>query len=91
MLSFHFSSLFPNPRVIRVSPNTPSLVGCGASAVSLGPGATQDDCDLVTKLLKSVGIVQVVQEHLLDPGKVAKCFFVLFFRGKNVLIWLNGE
>jgi len=61
------SSLFPNPRVIRVSPNTPSLVGCGASAVSLGPGATQDDCDLVTKLLKSVGIVQVVQEHLLDP------------------------
>ena len=32
------SSVVINPRVIRANPNTPSMVGCGASAFSLGKG-----------------------------------------------------
>ena len=32
------SSLVTNARVIRANPNTPAMVGCGASAFSLGKG-----------------------------------------------------
>lgn len=32
------SSVVINPRVIRANPNTPAMVGCGASAFSLGKG-----------------------------------------------------
>jgi pyrroline-5-carboxylate reductase len=53
-------------RVIRVMPNTPCLVGCGASAYSLGGAATQEDGMLVESLLSTVGIAVAVPESLLD-------------------------
>ena len=53
-------------RVIRVMPNTPALVGQGASAYALGPGATPDDGQLVGKLLAAVGKAFAVDEKLLD-------------------------
>lgn len=53
-------------RVIRVMPNTPALVGKGASAFALGPGATVEDSRLVAELLGAVGIARQVDEKLLD-------------------------
>jgi pyrroline-5-carboxylate reductase len=53
-------------RIIRVMPNTPALVGHGASAYSLGAGATKDDGQLASQLLGAVGIAFVVDEKLLD-------------------------
>ncbi len=53
-------------RVIRVMPNTPALVGEGASAYALGPGATAADSQLVGQLLAAVGQALVVDEKLLD-------------------------
>ncbi len=53
-------------RVIRVMPNTPCLIGAGASAFALGPTATQDDGKLVQKLLSTGGIAAEVPERLLD-------------------------
>src|SRR5687768_13657635 len=53
-------------RVIRVMPNTPALVGKGASAFALGPGATADDSRLVGELLGAVGLARQVDEKLLD-------------------------
>ena len=53
-------------RVIRVMPNTPALVGRGASAFSLGSAATEADAALTKKLLGSVGFVTQVPEDLLD-------------------------
>ena len=53
-------------RIVRVMPNTPMLVGCGASAYSLGPGATAADGQLVAKLLGSAGLAYQVDERLLD-------------------------
>ncbi len=55
-----------NHRVIRVMPNTPALVGKGASAYSLGTSATEADADLTEKLLAAVGFVTRVPETLLD-------------------------
>lgn len=53
-------------RVIRVMPNTPMLVGAGASAYCLGPNATDADAALAQKLLSSVGITYQVSEGQLD-------------------------
>ena len=58
--------LGPQPRLIRAMPNTPCLVGCGASAYSLGQGATADDGQLAEQLLRAVGIAFPVEENLLD-------------------------
>lgn len=53
-------------RVVRVMPNTPCLVGRGASGYSAGKLATSDDLQAVKTLLESVGIAFEVPETLLD-------------------------
>ena len=53
-------------RVVRVMPNTPALVGMGASAFARGPGATAEDAALVTQLLQAVGLADEVEEKHLD-------------------------
>jgi pyrroline-5-carboxylate reductase len=53
-------------RVIRVMPNTPALVGAGASAFALGKSATTANGELAKKLLSAVGIALQVKENLLD-------------------------
>lgn len=54
-------------RIIRVMPNTPALVGKGASAFALGSKATEADADNARELLGAVGYVTEVPENLLDP------------------------
>jgi pyrroline-5-carboxylate reductase len=53
-------------RIVRVMPNTPCLVGRGASGYSLGERATTADGELVARLLSSVGAAHKVPEQLLD-------------------------
>ena len=53
-------------RLVRVMPNTPCLVGYGASAYSLGADALEKDGELVGSLLQSVGVAFQVEEKLLD-------------------------
>ena len=53
-------------RIIRVMPNTPALVGQGASAYALGAGATKEDGQLTSQLLAAVGKAFAVDEKLLD-------------------------
>jgi pyrroline-5-carboxylate reductase len=53
-------------RVIRVMPNTPALVGEGASAFALGKAATPADGALAMKLLSSIGVATQLKESLLD-------------------------
>ena len=53
-------------RLIRVMPNTPCLVGAGASAFCLGGHASDDDADLVRKLLGAVGVVVQLAETQLN-------------------------
>lgn len=54
-------------RLVRVMPNTPCLVGHGASAFSLGEHATRQDAATASKLLGAVGAAYEVPEALLDP------------------------
>lgn len=53
-------------RLIRVMPNTPAMVGAGASGYALGRHATAADGELAGQLLSAVGIAEAVPESLLD-------------------------
>jgi pyrroline-5-carboxylate reductase len=52
--------------VVRAMPNTPALVGAGAAAIAGGTTASPDDLDWAEELLRAVGTVVRVPEHLLD-------------------------
>ena len=53
-------------QVVRVMPNTPTLVGKGAAGYSLGAGVTQHQQRFVTDLLNAAGIAVEVNEELQD-------------------------
>lgn len=53
-------------RVCRSMPNTPALVGHGASAYCLGSRATRDDAAIVGKILGAVGLAVELPESLMD-------------------------
>jgi len=59
-------SLGANSRIIRVMPNTPALVGKGASAFSRGSSVDDKDAGFVHAVLKAVGTVTEVPEKQLD-------------------------
>ena len=55
------------PRVVRVMPNTPCVVGEAASGACAGSRATEADVAHVLELMRSVGVcVRVANEGLLD-------------------------
>lgn len=60
------SNLGEAQRAVRVMPNTPALVGAGASGFTLGSQATKEDAETTKGLLESVGIAHEVPERLLD-------------------------
>jgi pyrroline-5-carboxylate reductase len=53
-------------RIVRVMPNAPALVGAGMSAFTLGPGVTQAEGRLATRLLESVGRAVAVDESQMN-------------------------
>src|SRR5690606_14359472 len=53
-------------RLVRVMPNTPCLIGLGASCYSRGDSASSEDAAAVEQLLKSVGEAYEVEEAQLD-------------------------
>jgi pyrroline-5-carboxylate reductase len=57
---------FPESRVIRVMPNTPTLVGAGMAALTPGPGVTPEDLALAQELFQALGEAVVVEEKLMD-------------------------
>lgn len=53
-------------RVVRTMPNTPALVGAGATALSPGEHATEADLAQARALFDAIGMTVVVEEPLLD-------------------------
>ena len=60
------SGLGADRRIVRVMPNTPALLGEGASGYCLGPHARPSDEATVRQCLESVGRAFRVPENLLD-------------------------
>jgi pyrroline-5-carboxylate reductase len=59
-------ALEPGTPVVRAMPNTPALVGVGASAIAAGTHAGADDLAWAEGLLGAVGLVVRVAEAQLD-------------------------
>jgi pyrroline-5-carboxylate reductase len=60
------AGLGPAVRLVRVMPNTPSLVGACAAAYAPAATATADDVQLVQTLFAAVGVAHRLPETLLD-------------------------
>ncbi|MBW1671228.1 MAG: pyrroline-5-carboxylate reductase, partial [Deltaproteobacteria bacterium] len=58
--------LLKGTKVVRVMPNTPALVQAGAAALCKGTTTSQNDLDVVRKILEAVGKAVVVPEALMD-------------------------
>jgi len=53
-------------RVIRVMPNTPALIGAGATAISGGSAACANDLDLAEHIFSLAGFTVQLEEKLMD-------------------------
>ena len=60
------SQLTSQTAVLRVMPNTPSMVREGMSAIAPGSFATSEDLDWASSILSAVGEVVIVNETALD-------------------------
>ncbi|MBI5155014.1 pyrroline-5-carboxylate reductase [Candidatus Poribacteria bacterium] len=56
----------PEPRVVRVMPNTPALLRAGAAAIAPGAHALEDDVRLARVLFESVGVAVTVEAAVMD-------------------------
>ncbi len=65
-IAFIHESLGRNNPIIRVMPNTPTLVGAGMAALSIGAGVSPLERDFVTGFLSATGKVVEVPEELQD-------------------------
>lgn len=64
--SFYEAHLPAGTAVVRAMPNTPALVGAGATAVCRGSDATAAHLDLARALLATTGLVVAVAEKDMD-------------------------
>ncbi len=53
-------------KIVRVMPNTPLLVGEGASCISYSKGFSHDEKSFIVKILKTLGMVIEINENLMD-------------------------
>ena len=60
------ADMLPQARLMRVMPNTPTLVQAGMAAVARGPRADDADLDITLRLFEAVGRAVVVDEKLMD-------------------------
>jgi pyrroline-5-carboxylate reductase len=53
-------------RVVRTMPNTPALIGAGATAIAAGQHAKDDDVEATRSIFAAVGMTVVLDESQLD-------------------------
>ncbi len=61
-----FESALGAVPVVRAMPNTPSLVGEGMTGLAAGRHAGEAELELAMRVLRAVGVVEVLEESLLD-------------------------
>jgi len=60
------SALAGHKRIVRAMPNTPALVGAGATAISAAADVSEADIETTLTLLRGTGLVVRVDEKLMD-------------------------
>lgn len=61
------AALLPKSRVVRVMPNTPALVGSGATGFAMGGAATDHDAQVVAAIFNSIGKGKARKQRTLRP------------------------
>lgn len=64
--SYILNLLKAKTNVIRVMPNTPMLLGCGATAISFDACNNDQYNNLIKQVFESVGIVHILPERLMN-------------------------
>lgn len=59
-------SWFNSERVIRVMPNTPLMIGLGASAFAAGQKVSDNDCKIIESIFNPIGTLIKVDESKMD-------------------------
>ncbi|MBR2345035.1 MAG: pyrroline-5-carboxylate reductase [Lentisphaeria bacterium] len=62
----HLAQITGARRIVRIMPNTPALVGCGAAAYAGNSGVMPEDLELTEKIFSAVGTVCRLKETDLD-------------------------
>lgn len=57
---------FNNHRIARAMPNTPLMVGCGASVFAVADGVSEEDRFIIQSIFRASGIVYEIEENLID-------------------------
>ena len=60
------TSWFNNDRIARAMPNTPLMVGCGASVFAVAKGVSEEDRFVIQSIFRASGIVYEIEENLID-------------------------
>jgi pyrroline-5-carboxylate reductase len=53
--------------IVRVMPNIPAVVGCGATVYVRGKHASDADAEIARTLFSAVGLCEEVPESMIDP------------------------
>ncbi len=67
-ISYIESCLYPGTKVIRLMPNTPCLIGEGAIVISTGESVTDEERQVVERMLKPLGLTMRLPENLMDAA-----------------------
>ncbi len=64
-ISYIKSFLGKESKVIRIMPNTPAKIGCGATSISAGEGVSNEELSRVEEIMSSIGVcVEVDEKHI---------------------------
>lgn len=75
----------PEAKVVLVMPNTPMMLGCGASALSRSANVSDEEFDFARKIIGSCGIAEVIPEdkmkEVIAVNGSAPAFIYLYAKG----------
>ena len=75
----------PNAKVVLVMPNTPMMLGCGASAMSHDETVSEDEFAFARKVIGSCGITEVIptdkMKEIIAVNGSSPAFIYLYAKG----------
>lgn len=76
---------FPNAKVVPVMPNTPMMLGCGASAMSRDEKTSDEEFEFARKIIGSCGIAEVIpmdkMKEIIAINGSSPAFIYLYAKG----------
>ncbi len=88
------SHTIDNAKVVLVMPNTPMMLGCGASAMAKGDNVSDEEFDFARSIIGSCGITEVIpmdkMKEIICINGSSPAFIYLFSKGFVDFAAANG-